>query len=64
MTTTAPRRMALRRVRAAARRLEHAEQAFETSLRDAATVAPQRAIADAAGRSLTRTNQIIHGRNR
>ncbi len=64
MTSTPDRKRALRIVRAAAKRLEHAEQAFETSLREAAGVAPQRAIAEACGRSLTRTNQIIHGRNR
>jgi Winged helix-turn-helix DNA-binding len=56
---------ALRQVGAATRKLRSAESQFEKAIRTAADGrAPQRAIAEACGLSLTRVNQIVHGRNK
>ncbi len=58
---TEERKAALANVRRQTRRLAEAERAFADAIFHAADAAPQRAIAEAAGLSVGRVNQIIHG---
>lgn len=54
----------LRAVARTGRKADEALSAFHETIRFACEVAPQRAVADAAGLSVTRVNQIRHGRNK
>ena len=51
----------LREVARRGRKADEARASFHETIRRAAEFAPQRAVAEAAGLSVTRVNQIIHG---